>query len=80
MVLLILLLNIIVVNPSPYLYSTYKIALSIGSGLISTKLTGYIHYERQGLKIGGAVAVMIVIYSAYPIAGNQNSIFRIPSI
>ena len=78
LVVLVLILNIVIVNPTPYLYSTYKIVISIGTGLISTKLTGFIHYEGKGLKIGGAVAVMIVIYSIYPIAGNQNSIFRTP--
>lgn len=79
LVLLVLFagLNIFIVNPSPYLYSCYKLLGAAGMACIANSLTGYANLKIGGfLKASGSVAIMIVIIYFYPISGNQNSLYK----
>lgn len=77
MIFAVVILNLLIVNPSPYLYSTYKLLSAAGIACIANSLTGFINLNLgNGSRAGGSLAIMVLIIYVYPVVGNQNSLYK----
>ncbi len=75
-ILIVLLLNVIIENPNPYLYSTFKLVLSMGAAAFALGLTGILKIEiGQVVKTSGAIAVFVLVFYVYPTENNHNTIY-----
>jgi hypothetical protein len=69
-VIVMLVINVLIPNPTSTQYEAFKVVLALAAAGIGGILTGFIHVEgtfnKIAIRAGGALALFLVIYLAHP--------------
>lgn len=48
-----------------------RIMVSVGAGLVGISITGFLHIEMPGIKAGGGLAVLVLVYTQDPLISTE---------